>query len=329
MDFCTRPSFQRHHGAFTLLELLVASVVLVLILVVLFSIISHTSEVWRRSRGQIEAFQSARNAYELLTRNLSQATLNTYWRYDNATNPARYLRASDLHFAIQKAGAGVPGTPGTGSGVFFQAPIGSVSTNSLQGLNTLLNGMGYYIEFSGDGPFRPSILSGEQKYRYRLMQMRIPSEKLSVYTATNAGDYTWFTSQTNYGYPVCDNIILLVTWPRLPVQENPAGDDLSTNFTYNSRLNATNVNQPRTASQLPPIVEVLMVAIDETSANRLKDASSEPAAIKSALSGKFIEARQTAFEADLKQLESALIGAKVNYQVFRSSIPIRESKWSE
>jgi len=336
MDPCTRerviyhPRHRQENGrGFTILELLVASAVLGLILVMLFSVISHTSEAWRRSRGHIEAFQSARNAFEIVTRTLSQATLNTHWHYDNATNPTRYLRASDLHFTIQQAGTSIPGTPGTGFGVFFQAPIGIAASDDLRGLNTLLNGMGYYIQFSGDGSFRPSIVNGEEKRRYRLVQMRIPSENLNVYTATNATDYTWFTSQTKRGYPVSDNIILLVVWPRLPFQEDPEGGVLSLNFTYNSRLNASNVSQPRTASQLPPVVEVLMVAIDEASAVRLTHSTAEPPAIKSALQGKFQTASQSAFGEDLKQLESALTDAKINYQIFHSAIPMRESKWSE
>ena len=62
--------------AFTLVELLTAMAVFMLILVVLFSAISQTSSVLRQSTTRIEAFQSARMGFYLLTRSLSQATLN-------------------------------------------------------------------------------------------------------------------------------------------------------------------------------------------------------------------------------------------------------------
>ena len=79
---------------FTILELLVATAVLSLILVVMLSLITQTSSVWRSSSARIEAFQSARRGFENLTRSLEQATLNTYWDYDNPSNPTIYRRKS-------------------------------------------------------------------------------------------------------------------------------------------------------------------------------------------------------------------------------------------
>ncbi len=49
-----------------------------LILVLVLSITSQTSQVWKRSAAKIEAFQGARAAYETITSRLRQATLNTY-----------------------------------------------------------------------------------------------------------------------------------------------------------------------------------------------------------------------------------------------------------
>ena len=59
-------------NAFTILELLVAITVLSLILVVMLSLITQTSNVWRSSSARIEAFQSARRGFETLTRSLEQ-----------------------------------------------------------------------------------------------------------------------------------------------------------------------------------------------------------------------------------------------------------------
>ena len=61
-------------AGFTLVELLVASAVFMLILVLVLSITSQTSQVWKRSAAKIEAFQGARAAYETITTRLRQAT---------------------------------------------------------------------------------------------------------------------------------------------------------------------------------------------------------------------------------------------------------------
>ncbi len=317
-------------SAFSLLEMLTAFAVFSLMLVMLFSVISHTSDIWRGARGKIESFQAARNAFETITRNLSQATLNTYWRYDNPANPSRYLRASDLHFVCGHAGSGLPGRANSGQAVFFQAPTGVSATNSLSGLGSLLNGFGYYVDFGSDKPYRPQGLASAEAHRYRLMQLRIPAEDLTVLSSTNAADFAWITSQTNSrSFPIADNVIFLAVWPRLPEQEDPAGNQLAADFSYNSRLNALSQPQPATAAQLPPIVEVAMVAIDESSAARAGASNSPPQAVENALSGKFSTSSRDRFESDLKALEAALRDEGIKYRTFRSTVPLRESKWSE
>jgi uncharacterized protein (TIGR02599 family) len=69
-----------------------------------------------------------------------------------------------------------------------------------------------------------------------------------------------------------------------------------------------------------------MVAIDEASAVRLQSGTAPPTVIETALSGKFTDV--THYGADITALESALIAAHVHYQVFTTSIALRESKWS-
>ncbi len=121
------------------MDLLVSTVILAIILVVIFSITQQTGRVWKSSQAKIESFQSARAAFESLTRKLSQATLNGYYDYFDANGrtpkdpsydgkPARYGRQSDLHFI---SGPGLLTHPAQVShAVFFQAPLGySNATN--------------------------------------------------------------------------------------------------------------------------------------------------------------------------------------------------------
>ncbi len=68
-------------GAFTLVELLAATSVFILLMLMLVTATNQTGEIWRRSSTKIEQFQQARRGFEVMTRRISQATLNTYWDY--------------------------------------------------------------------------------------------------------------------------------------------------------------------------------------------------------------------------------------------------------
>ncbi len=318
--------------AFTLIELLVATAVLSLVLVLVLSVISQTSTVWRRSTDKIEAFQSARAAFDLLTRNLSQATLNSYLDYDNADQPTKYLRKAELKFLSTPAGPN-GGTPNTGQAVFFQAPASLTGDGAkFGGLEGLLNTVGYYVEFGSDALTKPTFVGAADKFRYRLMQLLVPTENNTIYSASNNG---WVTGFSADAMPVADNIIALIIRPQDPGMISPPATlpgvvppDLSTDYIYDS-AHSYSGEQPVTSNQLPPVMQVTMVAIDETAAKRLEKDSAQPSAITSALSGKF--QNPASYDADLQALETALNNANppISYRVFSSAVPIRESKWTK
>ena len=81
---------RRYTAAFTLVELLVAMTVLLVLALMMVTLANQTNNIWRSSRTRIEAFQGARTAFERLTTNLSQATLNTYLDYYNSTAGFRH-----------------------------------------------------------------------------------------------------------------------------------------------------------------------------------------------------------------------------------------------
>jgi uncharacterized protein (TIGR02599 family) len=188
-------------AAFSLVELLVSMAVFMLILLVLLSMTSSVGKIWQSSTGKIEQFRNARNGFEAMTRRLSQATLNTYWDYDNASAPTTYLRQSELRFISGRNRPGIPATPLAGRlgshAVFFQAPLGVTSTSAgLTELNQLLNTCGYYVEFASDKNYRPPFLqqtSVKEKFRFRLIEMIEPAEKLAIYNYTSGkGKYGYF-----------------------------------------------------------------------------------------------------------------------------------------
>ncbi len=308
-------------SAFSLIELLVGMAIFALILTLLLAVIGQTSSTWRSARNQIDSFQSARFAFNLVTSTLSQATLNVYGDYDNPATPAAYIRNSNLHFLIE----GPQGSDfGQGNSIFFQAKLGKAGS-AYDGMESLLNAVGYYVTYGKD-PNLPPFLSALDRNRFRLLQYLEPSENLTVYATT---DGQWFKNNLSANSTViAENIIFALFWPRLSEQEESSGSTLTANFRYDSRLNATAVPQPVTANQPPPLVMVTLVAIDEEVANRLSNSASPPPEITSCLSGLFNQSTPEKYAQDLATLESRLNNARIGYRLFTSTVPIRESKWT-
>lgn len=344
----THPSRARGK-AFTLVELLVATTVVMLLLVLLASITDATRKTWAFTQSKIEQFREAREAFDSITRRISQATLNTFWDYDNPSEPTRYLRQAELRFAsgndLAGSATGTPPRP-TGS-IFFQAPLGFVDPDGtgarrdLGELSHLLNTWGFFIEYNIDTN-RPDFLPADNRYRFRLMEMMEPSERLSVYRYTSGVDaqgrpksstYTgneWFTDPLNATAvakrPIAENIIALILLPKLsPADQTRGGyNDASLAPQYNYNSTSTNTNpdlNPR--NQLPPVVQVTMVAVDEASFNRLNAGSSMP---DLGLGNLFRDAGR--YAQDLATLEENLRDANLNYRIFTSNVAIKAAKWS-
>ncbi len=323
----------RHHRlalrgrrAFTVVEVMVASAVLVIILGLILNIISQTSTVTRRATDKISAFQGARAAFDLMTGLLGQATLNSYWDYDDPTRPTRYLRKSELHFLIGKAGVSpFPGTTGTGQAIVFQAPSGVTEDQpAYGGMEALLNAVGFYIEYGNDSGLPSPFPTATPRYRYRLMQAIQPTEDLAVYNSST-GD-SWVSDLENFAAPIADNIVFMVAWPRKAPADDVVGSKLSDNYSYDSRLDATSATQPETANQLPPLVQVTVVALDEASAARVCTGSTPPSQVSRLTSGLFSSSTYSDFSDDLETLVRNLDDSGLTYKIFTTTLPIRESK---
>lgn len=171
--------------------------------------VDQTQKVWVRTSEKITEFQSARAAFESMTRRLSQATLNTYWRAHDGDVDAvkaafKFRRQSELQFIsgpTKRFFGASPEPTGLSKpldqaypthAVFFQAPIGYTEEPPPSGavklpyygnLDSLLTTCGYFIEYAAD-PNRPPFidtLNMPDKYRHRLMEMTIPSERLTIF----------------------------------------------------------------------------------------------------------------------------------------------------
>lgn len=317
---------------------MVSSAVLLLLLSMVLVVTGMISKSWTNTRGRMQAFSDARMALGQIGGTLNQAVLNPYWDYDVLPNPTSYQRYSELQFLATKManfGALFPAGRYPTCGVFFQAPTGVTWDKDGYGnLPEMLNAYGYFIEFGSDANERPSFLPpiGHLRYRYRLKQWQLPSEKLELYKKSAvAGGKNYLGPATlewiNFGdatsRSIAENVIALIV---LPQKNGAAGGSvaMSGDYFYNSRNNGTSTIEIAQKHQLPPTVEIVLVAIDEASAQRIQGISTEPPLlVKDSL---FQDSNL--LEQDLQQLQNDLDALKIRYVVLRSTIAIRASRWS-
>jgi len=225
---------------FTLIEIMAATAVLVVILLVLLQVTSTLLDVWKTSTGKISTFRNARAAFETIKRVSAQTTLNTYLDYvDQSGNPRdpgnpagfrpdRFARTSELHFlcgpATEIIGSTADITPG--HTLFFQAPVALTNDSSLDPYDRMLNAIGFYVTWksNADTGLVPTWLGDilGTRYRFRLMQAIEPTEDFSVYNATSNGSYStnWLSNfslpnPTLRGAVLAEDVLLMIVRPRL------------------------------------------------------------------------------------------------------------------
>ena len=354
-------SIKSRSAGFTLIELIVSMGIMLMLMLVLVSITDATQKTWTNTTGKVEQFRAAKDAFEALTRRISQATLNTYYDYDSPTTPTKYQRQSELRFISgpNLAGKSTSTPPRPTHSIFFQAPLGffatTSTTNPLDVLPNLLNTWGFYLEFGSDKTFRPDFINNmtnppPDRYRFRLVEMMEPSELQALYSYTSGKPtYTgldWFTAPLgNSSVPkraIAENVIALMFLPKLSPSDiaglNKAGGkytdaSLAPAYLYDSTgtgMTTTSDANLNPKNQLPPVVRVTMVAIDEASAARWQNfyGTSAPDTIQPQW---FTDASQ--YDTDLGWLKRQLNGEfdlkqKANYRIFTTEVSIKAAKWS-
>jgi uncharacterized protein (TIGR02599 family) len=348
----------RRRSGFTLVEVLASLAVLSVMVTILTGLLGQTMSTWQFTTSKAEEFRGARAAFDSMTRRLSQATLNTYWDYDSPTAPTKYLRQSDLRFLACSTrtleASPLPAVARPTHGVFFQAPLGYVNTTDFEGLTNLLNTWGYFVEFNSDQNFRPPFLTPAEapiRHRYRLMELMEPSNELSIYKF-GAGK-TWIENPLNFvGDPsakpplpskthvLAENVVALILLPKLATKEDPSGIALAPNYTYDSTTTNTNPAL-NTKNQLPPLVQVTLIAIDEKSAARLTPSSFNGGTPPVDLLDPARFAAAVDYEEDLAETKARLEGKDLvsstgqslanrplNYRIFTTHVSLRAAKWS-
>lgn len=350
-------------SAFTLVEVLLSTAIIGLLMIVLLTMTDQTSQTWRRTTGKIEQFQQARTGFESMTRRLNQATLNTYWdvttkKVGAVDVPDKYIRQSELRFVSGPMKDLATGSNMPTHGVFFQAPLGFVDdTGKYAAMDNLLNTWGYFLEVGDDKDIIPTFLqkSVPPRWRSRLMELMQPSERMSVYLLTGKetgpAALAWFrgalTANPRPVRVLAENIMALVVLPQLAKTEETvrtaAGKSpLAPKYSYDS-TKTNNTGAPagdaeiNPKNQLPPVVQVTMVAIDEASATRLAERFPASSTLGLTTAPLFLDSKKleddsgtaTPGDGDLATLEKQLVDLRLNYRVFTSSVSIRGAKWSK
>ncbi|OYW84305.1 MAG: hypothetical protein B7Z22_10905 [Hyphomonas sp. 32-62-5] len=130
--------------------------------------------------------------------------------------------------------------------------------------------------------------------------------------------------------PIAENILALIISPQVTADDAALKKTtpwwIAPNYAYDSTqlLNATTDSPQGTQHMLPPRVAVTLVAIDEASARKLalKYPDTMPQLIPP---GAFTLADNK--QQDLKNLATKLRDEQLNYQVFSTTISMRNSKW--
>lgn len=355
------PRTRRDSTAFTLIEVLVAATILVVMVGFMIVVMDQTTRIWSGSSAKVEQFREARSAFERVTTRLSQATLNTYWDYDSATKPTRYLRQSELRF-IAGSAPGLLGSTGPGNTarvahtVFFNAPLGITGNVNYTGLENALNTIGYFVELGDDSAQRPDFMRSmvdaiPLRWRFRLMEFSQPTENFSLYqwTSGTPGFDTsalgeWYKTDVNneavLKRVVAENVIAFVVTPRLAKTEeaafplavsNPDFSPIAPLYSYDSTqgpssaLSDVDKAKLNPKNQLPPVVQLTIVAVDEKSAARLGLSSAGDSDVFG-ISTLFSDTKE--FASDLATLEKTLATKRVRYRVFTTNVQIRAAKWS-
>lgn len=335
--------------AFSLIEMMVAMTILSVLLLLMTQVLDQVQRSWTFSENRIGQYREARVAFDVMTKNISQASMNTYWDliYDeDEGNALGYDKASELHFVTMPAEdiGGDSSFQPVGHSVFFQAPLGF--TTVYRNLNNIYNGRGYFVAFGSDERFKPSFVKSQDRYRFRLFEFRPPAEKNGVFEdgqEEREGDrkqeFTkWFKqavtlrgprSEIGNSFedqlnPLAENIVTMAIAPLDPDddasdwREGGAYSRIAGDYQFDSNKTSLEYSQ-----QVPPLLRITIVAIDETSAVRVEDGTSMPQLVPDQL---FTNSKN--YDGDVEALEREFQNRGIGYRVFSTLVMLRSSKWS-
>jgi uncharacterized protein (TIGR02599 family) len=347
---------------FTLIEMLLSITILSVVLMTTSSLLNASLGQLRIAESRNGQFREVQAAFETMCRRLETCEINPYYDYvysnnDANTVPTGYKLQSDLHFVCGPATSGTAPVIGSGNrpghAVFFHGTYGISSQKEWKGLGTLLNSWGYFLEFGSDDSMRPSFLIPANgtgivspRHRFRLKELQVPAEMMRTYAlklnsqTTRAKVQEWYTTalaETANVHTVAENIAACVIFPMVPDGSTTSTgatlkpEALAPDYTYDTRsyqyggsASASSLAEV-TRHRLPPLLRLTLVALDEVSAARLQELNG---ADMPALGLEILFQDAAKYDQDIRSLEASLVGQKLNYRVFSTTVRLRNARWN-
>jgi uncharacterized protein (TIGR02599 family) len=322
--------------AFTLIEVLVSMVILAMILLVITSVIGQAQRTWKSATSRLSQFREARQAFDSVTRNLRQAMVNRYGDYlprDSPFTPPPppgIVSKADLGIRFGPAASLVSGGSSAaelpGSAVIFQAPLGLTAEPEYRLLKSLLCVRGYYVSFGTDQTFMPAGLSSrlKERFRYRLLEYAPTAETNPIYQPGPPDSWTTISqaSGRNALRVVANNIVALILAPTFnsgavgstPVElGQPVQNAI---YDFNSYADGT-FAQRSTKYRMPASTQVVMVAVDEETSNRMVVGNKSPDLLRQA-GAQFSD--PVSLERDVEKLRAYMNAQRYNFRIFSTNV---------
>jgi len=312
---------QPHRHGFSLIEVLTSMAVLGLLMLLLSQIVSGTFSAWTRGRSQLEKFEQARAAMQTLQDRLADAVLTPYleYQFDPAapTIPVAYEPQSALRFRVAPAAelftAG-PELSMSGHGVSFTAMLGHEDFALRSRPSLALNACGFFVAHGEDLrglPSAPAAAGLKPRQRFRLYHTCQPASQFAAYSEWHDPLQPWSSESA---HPIAENIALLVLVPMTDEETLVGGD------TYDS-------SQHR--HELPALLRVILLALDDRSAQRVEDAQLRTQLIPEGLFRDLTTPAEVT--ADLERLRQHLdqsLGLPIDYQIMDQLIALPPCQWN-
>lgn len=186
-----------------------------------------------------------------------------------------------------------------------------------------------------------------QRWRYRLMEFQQPSQRITVFPLTQAQPgykgKEWFLDAFKAQEPparvLAENVVALILQPKLAAAEEkrlkdagiiaanaPAGTALAPGYLYDS-VASSGVPELNPKHQLPPVLSVTLVALDEREwTRRLASNAGALDALRTLLASRFSDAGR--LSGDLAALTHFLRDQGVVSRMFSTDLRINAAKWS-
>jgi uncharacterized protein (TIGR02599 family) len=330
----------KHRAGFTLVEVLVSITILTGIMLIVTEVISAAQRSWKLASARVGQFRESRLAFDTVTKNLRQAAIYAYhdfnWDSGIAANPLAMpgnpAIQADLSFFIGASETLFPAGGRNGAawsaasnGVVFQLPAGYTQLPQYKPLKGLLNARGYTVQLSNDQDFVPQGLRSQlaPKVRFRLVEFRPTTETNTLYTAPGIADWdptTPLGAAAGGGgafVPLADNIIGFAVTPgwMAPGVTGVAAFGGETEMMFEEYRSSGGVGA--FVHEVPRVVRVTMVAIDEPSASRLAldNAGRSPDLILQS-GANLRDPSPASFRRQLERVSTYLASRSVNFRIF-------------